>query len=828
MKLLIFGTGLFYKNRKEVFKDEEIVAFIDNDRNKWGMKFEGSFIITPDDIKKMEYDYICIMTKVEFATQIRKQLACIKVPFEKVINFNDLLKIKKGEFVTTEVDDYTRALLNFDFEKEPGIKIKKTLNVYDPKDALITVITPFYNAGKFFEQTFNSVMNQTFPWFEWIIVNDGSTNEADAVMLKDFSKKDRRIKIINQENMGVSEARNTGFRNSKSEIVVPLDADDLISPQFLEYLYWGLYYNNDAAWAYTWSLGFYENEYLWKKTWNAEMLKSENFLLSTAAIRKKDWEEVGGYVTEKISYNEDWRFWLDMLSYHKKPVCLAGYLFWYRRMQTGRLSNLKKDEERLGLDREIIRRSAEKADGTVQAVEYPLTRTQRPYYKPERIAWDEKRMVAKNDKKRLLMIAPWMVMGGADQFNLDLLAGLSKEAYEVSIMTTIVNNNEWQNKFAEITDEIFVLPEFLDPAHYVEFVMYYIQTRKIDILLITNSTMGYYMLPLIRKEFPELCIIDYVHMEEWYWKAGGYARISSALGDVIDRTYVCNSSTRDVIIQHFGRKEESVKTIYIGVDEEKFNPAKIEKGFLYKELSVDEKRPIILFPCRVHPQKRPFMLLEIAELVKTELPEVLFVVVGDGPQLNELKKAIEDRGLKENIRCIGRCNQMEKCYADAKLTLICSIKEGLALTAYESCSMGVPVVSSAVGGQGDLVDSAVGGLIEMHQNERIALNDRFFDEKEVKEYAALIIKLLRDKEFYNLCSTNSRKRIVETFSIKKMVSNMMQELNELMNSRCIKEKKQKMAEKMQEIDALVKEIYTLELALEAKEAECDEMWRYYH
>ena len=56
--------------------------------------------------------------------------------------------------------------MNFNFSQQPGLKLDKKTNTNDNQDALITIITPYYNAGKYFEQTFNSVINQTFPWFE--------------------------------------------------------------------------------------------------------------------------------------------------------------------------------------------------------------------------------------------------------------------------------------------------------------------------------------------------------------------------------------------------------------------------------------------------------------------------------------------------------------------------------------------------------------------------------------------------------------------------------------------------------------------------------------
>ena len=70
--------------------------------------------------------------------------------------------------------------MEFDYTKEPGkVRLNRNLNTEDTP--LVSIITPYYNAGKYFEQTFNCVMNQTFPWFEWIIVNDGSTKYFPAL-----------------------------------------------------------------------------------------------------------------------------------------------------------------------------------------------------------------------------------------------------------------------------------------------------------------------------------------------------------------------------------------------------------------------------------------------------------------------------------------------------------------------------------------------------------------------------------------------------------------------------------------------------------------------
>lgn len=715
--------------------------------------------------------------------------------------------------------------MKFNFKEQPGRTRSNNEYVYNElARPLVTIVTAYYNAGKYFEQTFNSVVNQTFPWFEWIVVNDGSTNKDDVILLESFVQKDRRIKVINQPNGGLSCARNTGFLHASTELIIPLDADDLISAQYIEYLYWALYYNKDAAWAYTDCVGFQDQEYVWKKTFDAERMKRENLLVATAMIRKSAYEEIGGYKIEKWSYNEDWRFWLEMLEKHRYPIHVDGYLFWYRRLENGMLSTIQKNPEQEKFAKKIIEEAAKCVDGSVKAKEYPLTKTEYLYREPQ-VTDLGNDYIADNHKIHILMIIPWMNMGGSDQFNLEFLKNMDKVKFAISIVTTVHSDNDWQQRFAHYTDNIYNLPQFLDPAHYLDFISYYIKAKSVDVLMVTNSYIGYYMIPWLRKNFPHLCIIDYVHMEEWYWKAGGYARISGMMGGFIDKTYVCNGATRRIMIEKFGRDADSVETMYIGVDTDEFKRDNTKSGYLYSNYNIPRSKDIILFPCRIYPQKRPFMMLDIAEKVHTRYNNVLFVVIGDGEQLNELKVAIRDRHLDDVVICIGRSDKMKECYCDAKLTLICSLKEGLALTAYESCAMGVPVISSDVGGQRDLIDDTVGRLIMLKQDEETALDCREFDVQEVDEFVEAILRFLENKNYYARCSKNCRSRIEEAFSIKIMSKNMEKEILKLVSDEQLDRRHVEMAECLKEQGKFAEEFYTSYIVSEAKQAECEEVWQ---
>ena len=95
------------------------------------------------------------------------------------------------------------------------------------KKNLITVIMPAYNVEKFIERSVNSVINQTYKNLDILIIDDGSTDKTLAIV-RNLQTKDSRIRVIHQENQGVSVARNVGLENTLGEYTMFVDTDDFI------------------------------------------------------------------------------------------------------------------------------------------------------------------------------------------------------------------------------------------------------------------------------------------------------------------------------------------------------------------------------------------------------------------------------------------------------------------------------------------------------------------------------------------------------------------------------------------------------------------------
>ena len=110
-------------------------------------------------------------------------------------------------------------------------------------DDLISIIIPVYNAEKFLPRSIESIINQTYHNIQIIVVNDGSTDGSLKVIEK-YAACDDRILVINKQNNGVSEARNSGLDVADGSYIGFVDADDFIEPNMYEKLYKELIYNN--------------------------------------------------------------------------------------------------------------------------------------------------------------------------------------------------------------------------------------------------------------------------------------------------------------------------------------------------------------------------------------------------------------------------------------------------------------------------------------------------------------------------------------------------------------------------------------------------------
>ena len=209
--------------------------------------------------------------------------------------------------------EQNRLLFLEKYKESLPIKLesKYPISKINSKLPLVSIIIPIYNYGIQFEKALQSVFNSTYKNIEIVIVDDGSTNTY--VKLKLESVKDHpNIKIIHQENQGPSSARNNGIKNSTGDLILPLDADDMVQPDYIQLCVNILKNNKNISPVYcdTHHIGQTQGIEV-RPEWSLERLNKGPFIVNCSMFHREAFDKCDGYDVELKGW-EDYDLWLRM------------------------------------------------------------------------------------------------------------------------------------------------------------------------------------------------------------------------------------------------------------------------------------------------------------------------------------------------------------------------------------------------------------------------------------------------------------------------------------------------------------------------------------
>lgn len=217
---------------------------------------------------------------------------------------------------------------------------------------MVSIIIPCYNKAEYLRDTLDSVLNQDFSEWECIIVNDGSEDETDSIA-EMYCTKDTRFKYIFQNNEGVSAARNNGIRMSSGKYILPLDADDLVSNNFLREAVTYMENNQCCKLVYPLVEYFGEKDGLYElPEYSFEKELWVNLLVCSSLYKRLDYDKTTGYNTNMKSGYEDWDFWLSLLTEDDEVKRLDSIRLYYRQLKQSRNREAGKNEKEL--NRQIV------------------------------------------------------------------------------------------------------------------------------------------------------------------------------------------------------------------------------------------------------------------------------------------------------------------------------------------------------------------------------------------------------------------------------------------------------------------------------------------
>jgi glycosyltransferase involved in cell wall biosynthesis len=616
----------------------------------------------------------------------------------------------------------------------------------------VSVVTPFHRPGPRFEETVRCLRNQTLQQWEWIIVDDGCPDPESDAILEGLSGRDPRIRILRHErNQGRSAARNTGWAAARSEFVYLLDQDDLLEPTTLEKCLWCLASRPESAFVNSWSVGFGAQEYLWSQGFDLETrFLEENFASGRAMIRRQVLEVVGGFDEELVDGFEDWDLWLRCADRGFWGTTIPEYLDWFRRRDPP--SGWEDPTRKVAFRRKLQLRYPGLYAGGFPSVR---TRGSTSFASVPGELPCENRLA--EGRPRVLMIVPWLTVGGADRFNLELVGGLTERGFEVSLATTVAGDHAWAPEFAKHTPDLHMLHHFLAPHDHPRYLRYLIESRRPRVVLLSHSELGYLVLPYLRSHCPEPAYVDFCHIEDEGWRNGGYPRHSVAMQGCLDRTLV-SSRHLEAWMTAQGADPERVEVVRTGLDTEAWCPRPESRSRQRQAWGVAGDEPVVLHAARLCAQKQPRVLARTLLALSRQDVRFHAVIAGEGEARPWLEQLFRDHALGTRVRFLGAIppDEMRDVMSASDVFFLPSRWEGIALSLYEAAAMELAIVSADVGGQRELLSADCGILLPPGDEDR-----------EVEQYTLTLASLLPDPERRRELGKRARQRVSKEFRIEE-------------------------------------------------------------
>ena len=200
----------------------------------------------------------------------------------------------------------------------------------------VTVLMSVYNGERYLRESIESILNQTFSDFEFLIINDGSTDSSREIIL---SYDDPRIILVdNEENMGLAKSLNIGIHRARGVYIARQDADDVSHPSRLKIQYDYMETNNCdvtcCRYQYMDKRG--KRLLLVSEMFSAQSLTRRLIDLKdpiahgSVLMKKKSLIEAGRY-NESFEFSQDYELWLRLLSMDKRIECI-DYVCYYHRL----------------------------------------------------------------------------------------------------------------------------------------------------------------------------------------------------------------------------------------------------------------------------------------------------------------------------------------------------------------------------------------------------------------------------------------------------------------------------------------------------------------
>ena len=621
---------------------------------------------------------------------------------------------------------------------------------------LVSVIIPCFNYGQYVEEAIDSVLNQTFQDFEIIVVDGGSTDETTITTLKSLEKSKTTIYFREGRHL-VGDNRNFGIEKAKAKYICCIDADDKIKSTYLEKALFILEkYNYDLV--STSAQCFGNSTDIWHTMIHPTLdgIINGNNISTVAVFSKRIWEKANGYHDYGIGKDhvaEDWDLWVRMAGKGARVINISEPLMLYR--VRGKDTSLSSHSESLSFQEQgKIIRAFNQQHLTDEAYKRSVVNNTTSYQVSNgniNLIQSYLKQTEEKDQRKILFALPFVITGGADTIFLQVAQHLSDNGFDISVMTTIKTD---ANKFGDntpqyekITKEIYHLYNFLESEkQWRDFIYYYLESRQVDILFIAGSTYFYDLLPDIKRDFPNLKIVDQLFNE------CGHIDNNRKHSDLIDLNILANQVIENILIHKYQESKDKTRVIVHGVDtQDEFNPMNIDENIIQNVIPQDKF--IISYMGRFSEEKCPLKFVKMVDQLRS-YEDIFFMMIGNGPEYESVKQRITNLRLEDKIYLPGFVEDNKPFLKVTDLLIIPSRIEGIPIILMEALSLGVPVIASQIGGIPDIITNEINGFVCNPNN--------------IDDFVERIKQIYSDQYLYQKLKLNARNYAVGNLDFSRM------------------------------------------------------------
>ena len=584
------------------------------------------------------------------------------------------------------------------------------------------------------------------------MVDDSSTEQYSIDVFKRIAKENPSFTMMTVPDNGVAVARNRGVEIARGRYVVCLDSDDILEATYLEKLVTVLEANPQLDLVSTDMLMFGVNSGVYKQgDYDPARLISNNMLITAAMFRRTAWQDVGGY-TPEIGY-EDWEFWIKLAEAGHWGKRVPEPIFHYRTAASSRyiddkskhahnVQTIKSLHPAYSVNIHKLQRQRRRLKYEVDPTDIFVNLNKPSQYAP----------VPKPKNPNVLIAVPWMTFGGAETLILNFTKEI-KDKFNLSFVTGLASDHEWEFKFKEITQNIYHLTNLFgdDKRLFLEFISNYVASRDISILHIVHTDFVFELLPELKRRHPNLEVVVTMFND----------RVEHFQKSVDTQKYIDRfTSDNSKVGKHYSDllgSDERVTVIPNGIDcVNVFSPRLFNRNEERRKLGLAEDELAVTFVGRLSQEKNPDVFVGAAAGAIKQKANAKFFVVGDGPmgeQIGNQIKAVRS----DKIVNLGYQQDVARYLSATDIFVLPSSVEGFPMSILEAMAMKIVVVASDVGAISDVLANGDDGIV--------------ITPGSVSEIVNSVVQLDKDRAKLDDMKAKAFQKLITTYSNKQLGDN---------------------------------------------------------